>query len=81
MNKQLLQSAVVTGLNLLSDPKVRVPAHQADGVAALRALLTAIANGQLTVQEEQQPAAAAAAAAAVSPPAQPAKSNGAQAVP
>lgn len=55
MKNPSLQAAVVTGLNLLNDPDVRVPAAQAEGVAALRMLLQALASGQLVVQE---PAAA-----------------------
>lgn len=46
-----LQAAVVTGLNLLGDPEVRIPANQAEGIAALRMLLQAIASGQLVVSE------------------------------
>jgi hypothetical protein len=46
-----LQAAVVTGLNILNDPEVRVPASQADGVSALRALLQGLASGQLIVAE------------------------------
>lgn len=52
MNKQpSLQSAVVAGLSLLSDPEVRIPTTQVEGVAALRMLLQALASGQLVVQE------------------------------
>lgn len=53
MNKQQpsLQSAIVTGLNILNDAEVRVPASQAEGVTALRMLLTALASGQLVVSE------------------------------
>lgn len=55
-----LQAAIVTGLNILNDPEVRVPASQADGVSALRMLLTALASGQLVVSEPAKPQPVAA---------------------
>jgi hypothetical protein len=50
MNRTL-QSAVATGLEILADPAVRIPAAQAEGVVSLRTLLTALASGQLAVVE------------------------------
>lgn len=55
-NQSTLQAAIVTGLNVLNDPDVRIPAAQAEGVVALRTLLTAIASGQLNVVDATAPA-------------------------
>lgn len=79
MNKQpSLQAAVVTGLNILNDPEVRIPAAQAEGLVSLRLLLQGLASGQLVITEAQ-PAATPVAGATARRPRVPrkAKTNGA----
>lgn len=49
MNQAQLQSALKTGLALMSSDDVRVPTSHLDGAANLRQLLTLIATGKIAL--------------------------------
>lgn len=63
-----IQSALATGLAVLNDPEVRIPAAHAEGIVSLRTLLQGLASGQLIVSEPQvQPVALAPEVAGAKP--------------